>query len=426
MKNRRFLILPLITLIFANLACYLWGPVAGNADGTSGPVVATPSNATQPPSDAPDSTPIPTTERETVSPTTAAADLSTIQLELIKITTDISHPVDLTHAGDGSGLIFVVEKQGRIRILENGEIVDTPYLDITDRVGSSGSEQGFLGLAFHPDYENNRQLFVNYTDLDGNTVIARYTANEDGRSADAGSEEVIIYQPQPASNHNGGQIAFGPDGYLYIAFGDGGGAGDSFGNGQNGASFLGSMLRIDVDSDSPYAIPPDNPFVDDDEMLDEIWMKGLRNPWRFSFDSETGEMYIGDVGQNQWEEINVAPAGVGGQNYGWPAMEGFHCSGSSCAQYDSPVAEYDHGDGCSITSGYVYRGSQFPTLVGTFFFSDYCSGIIWGLNRDAAGNWQVAKLLDTEIQLSSFGVDEAGEMYALDLGGAIHQLTTGD
>jgi len=327
------------------------------------------------------------------------------------------------------GRLFIIEKSGRIRLVESGQLVSAPFLDIRDRVGSSGSEQGLLGLAFDLNYSENGFLYVDYTDLDGNTVVSRFTAT-DSNHADSASEQVVLTQDQPAANHNGGQLAFGPDGYLYISFGDGGGGGDTFGNGQNQQSWLASILRIDVSNGLPYSVPSDNPFLSKPQARPELWAKGLRNPWRFSFDRQTGEMYIADVGQGNYEEVNVIPQGKGGENFGWPIMEGLHCyTTTSCNQsgYVLPVVEYDHSQGCSITGGYVYRGSKFPSLNGTYFFGDYCSGIIWGLRRDATNEWHVAKLLDTELQLSSFGEDDAGEIYVLDLGGGtVYQITVSD
>jgi glucose/arabinose dehydrogenase len=234
---------------------------------------------------------------------------------------------------------------------------------------------------------------------------------------------VLLTLDQPASNHNGGHLAFGPDGYLYIGTGDGGGAGDQYGNGQNGQTLLGAMLRLGVDGDEPSTVPADNPFVGEPGVRDEIWALGLRNPWRYSFDRLTGDLYIADVGQNMYEEVNFQPAsGPGGQNYGWPVMEGLHCfpADGTCDQagFTLPVGEYDHTQGCSVTGGYVYRGQEFPLLTGVYLFGDYCSGRIWGLARSIdGGDWQVARLAQANVQLSAFGEDEQGELYLVDMGG---------
>jgi glucose/arabinose dehydrogenase len=306
-----------------------------------------------------------------------------------------------------------------------------PLLDISDRVGSGGSEQGLLGLAFHPNYAQNGLLFVNYADLQGNTVVSRFSMApgwEQGSplAADPGSETPLLRLEQPAANHNGGHLAFGPDGYLYIGTGDGGAAGDQYGNGQNGATLLGAMLRLDVNSGEPYTIPADNPFIGDPNIRDEIWAIGLRNPWRYAFDRLTGDLYIADVGQNLYEEVNLQPAAQGGQNYGWPIMEASHCFPAD-AQCDRtgltlPLLEYDHSQGCSVTGGYVYRGEEFPGLRGVYIFGDYCSGKIWGVAAQTASQ-QVVELADADLQLSSFGEDEQGELYLLDMGsGALYKL----
>jgi glucose/arabinose dehydrogenase len=342
-------------------------------------------------------------------------------VELQPVVGGLDGPVSIANAGDGSGRIFIVEKVGRIRVVSNGVLVESAFLDITDRVGSSASEQGLLGLAFHPNFTENSSLFVNYTNREGNTVIARFSVSSDAARADPSSEVILLTVAQPAGNHNGGHLAFGPDGYLYAGLGDGGGSGDRFGNGQNGTTLLGAMLRLDVDSGQPYTVPAGNPFAGDATVRDEIWAIGLRNPWRFSFDRVTGDLYIADVGQNQYEEVNFQPAkSTGGQNYGWPVMEGVHCypEDRACDQaaLTLPVVEYDHSRGCSVTGGYVYRGQGFPLLEGIYVYGDYCSGRIWGLARSGGGTWRTAQLAQADISLSSFGEDEAGELYLTDMG----------
>ena len=332
-----------------------------------------------------------------------------------EVLSGLQRPVDLQHAGDGSGRLFVVEKPGRIRIAQEYQLLDEPFLDITARVGDDGNEQGLLGLAFHPRYAENGLFYVNYTDNNGDTVIARYRVTADPNIADPNSEAVLLNVEQPFGNHNGGVLDFGPDGYLYAGLGDGGSAGDPLGNAQKLDTFLGKILRLDVDNGEPYAIPADNPFGN------EIWAYGLRNPWRMSFDI-SGDLFIGDVGQNQWEEIDVIPAGSpGGQNFGWNILEGTHSyAGVPQDGLVPPVAEYNHQQGCSVTGGYVYRG-QMREWWGIYFYGDYCSGKVWGLvNVD--GQWQTQVLYETGVLITSFGVDEAGEVYIVTDKGQVLRL----
>jgi len=336
-------------------------------------------------------------------------------------------PVFATHAGDGSGRLFVLEKPGRI-VTQDQEGAVTLFLDIRERVGSSGYEQGLLGLAFHPDFARTGRFFLYYPSQSGAAVISSFQARSDLLVGDPASESILLRVEEPAANHNGGMIAFGPDGLLYAGLGDGGAANDAFGNGQNLGALLGTLIRLDVDSAAPYAIPADNPFVNRPGVRPEIWAYGLRNPWRFAFDRLTGELFIADVGQNQWEEVNLQAADSrGGENYGWPIMEGTHCFGAaSCdrAGLVLPVAEYGHDQGCSITGGYVYRGAAQPQLQGAYFYGDFCSGQIWSLSRDAAGRWRSDELLRSGLQISSFGETEAGEVLVVDMRGAVYRLVS--
>lgn len=341
----------------------------------------------------------------------------------------------LTHAFDER--LFVLEQVGRIRIIENNELLPTPFLDIRDRVGSADSEQGLLGLAFHPDYATpgaryEGYFFVNYTDYSGNTHISRFLVSRgDPYRADPNSEVNYLTVKQPYGNHNGGSLAFGPDGYLYAGLGDGGSQNDPQGNGQNLSTLLGKVLRLDVDSeDGRYTVPTDNPFVGQGDSRPEIWAYGLRNPWRMSFDRATGDLYIADVGQNTYEEVNFQLAGSkGGENYGWSIMEGLHClSGSNCNKTGLilPIFEYDHSQGCSISGGYVYRGEQYPEMAGNYFFSDYCSGTIWRLFDDG-DTWVGDPLGNSGLIISSFGEDVHGELYVLNYWyGEIYRLTPGE
>jgi glucose/arabinose dehydrogenase len=344
---------------------------------------------------------------------------------LRRIVGGLGRPVDLKHAGDGSGRLFVVEQPGRIRILQDGALLSEPFLDIRDLVNDRGNEQGLLGLAFSPQYPSDGRFYVNYTGANGATVVARYSVSGDPNRADPASAQVILQVAQPFANHNGGNLVFGPDGYLYIGLGDGGSAGDPQGNAQRLDTLLGKMLRLDVSQGDPYSVPPDNPFVGEAGARPEIWAYGLRNPWRYSFDRATGDLYLGDVGQNAYEEINFQPADSrGGENYGWNFMEGAHpYRGQPPDGLVLPIAEYSRDGGCSVTGGYVYRGALLPELNGVYLFGDYCTGFVWALYRTASGAWQSVKLLDAFFTLSSFGEDEAGELYLLDHGGgAVHQL----
>jgi len=338
-----------------------------------------------------------------------------------------SRPVQMTHAGDGSGRLFVVEQGGRIRLIDDGEVADTAFLDISDRVSCCG-ERGLLGLAFPPGFSSKGHFYVNYTDASGDTVVARYRVTSDASRADATSEEVILTIDQPYSNHNGGQLAFGPDGFLYIGTGDGGSGGDPQNNAQNRLSLLGKILRIDVESgEDPYAIPESNPFAGLDDAQPEIWALGVRNPWRFSFDNGTGDLYIADVGQTDWEEIHVQPvSSPGGENYGWRILEGSHCYESDpcdTAGLELPVFEYDHSLGCSVTGGFVSRSGRWPRLDGVYLFGDYCSGRVWGLRR-AGDGWESRLLAETGLSISAFGIDEQRAVYVLDYGsGAVAAVT---
>lgn len=327
----------------------------------------------------------------------------------------LQRPTDLQ--ADGSGRLFVTEKLGRIRILENGQLSPDPFLDITDRVNDDSNEMGLLGLAFHPNFSKNGYFFVNYTGAGGDTFISRFQAN--GNTAPSGSELNLLKINQPFPNHNGGSLAFGPDGYLYAGLGDGGAAGDPLGNGQSVETLLGKILRLDVDSAEPYAIPSDNP------RGDEIWAYGLRNPWRISFDKQTGDLYIADVGQGEWEEVNFVPAGSSsGLNFGWDYYEGNHeydppFGGDT--EYVFPVAEYSHAEGgCSVTGGYVYRGSM-PEWNGVYFYGDYCTGKVWGLIK-SGDQWQAQLLFAAPALITSFGQDENGEIYLLSDDGKVYQL----
>jgi glucose/arabinose dehydrogenase len=341
-----------------------------------------------------------------------------------------NRPVGIYHAGDGTNRLFMVSQQGQIRVFENSESTTTleVFLDISDKV-LYGGEQGLLGLAFHPNFGSNSFFYVDYTaNNPRRTVITRYAVEQGNpNQGDENSEQIILEVQQPYSNHNGGQIAFGPDGYLYIALGDGGSGGDPSGNGQNRATLLGSILRIDVDSPSDgkeYSVPADNPFVGNAQgYREEIWAYGLRNPWRFSFDPVTDWLWAGDVGQSSREEIDIIEKGG---NYGWNVMEGSQCysPSSGCDQtgLELPLLDYGRNLGYSVSGGFVYRGSELPELAGAYIYGDYGSGRIWALEYDGVGEAVRTELLDTSLSISSFGVDDENELYICDLGGKIYKL----
>ncbi len=338
----------------------------------------------------------------------------------------LNRPVDLQSPPDESGWLFIVEQDGRILLADaQGQLQAAPYLDIRDRVGTEGAEQGLLGLAFDPQYAANGFFYVNYTDADGNTVIARYQRTTPTQ-ADPTSELRLLHIEQPYANHNGGGLAFGPDGYLYIALGDGGYRADPHGNAQNTNNLLGKILRIDVHQGQPYAIPASNPFAHGGGRA-EVWAWGLRNPWRFTFDPATGDLYIADVGQEKWEEVNFLPADdPPPYNFGWDYYEGNHpFEGEPPADqpFIFPVAEYGHDQGCSITGGVVYRGSSLsPAWQGVYLYSDFCSGHVWGLRRTPEGNWENQLLYTSTGNIASFGQDQQGEVYLVDYRGQVLKL----
>jgi glucose/arabinose dehydrogenase len=338
---------------------------------------------------------------------------------LLEVASGLSVPLYVTAPPGDATRLFIVEKTGGIRIVKDGTLLKTPFLDLSGQVSTTGGEQGLLGLAFDPNYASNGRFFVHYTDPAGDTRVSSFQVSTDPDIADAGSEQVILTADQPYTNHNGGQLVFGPDGLLYLGLGDGGSEGDPQGRSQDLSDLLGSILRLNVTAGSSYTVPPDNPFVAQTAARPEIWSYGLRNPWRFSFDRGTGDLYIADVGDTHFEEVDVSPAAGGagkGANYGWDLMEGNHCfSSGQCDRtgLTLPAYEYAHSDGCSITGGYVYRGSAIPALQGLYFFGDYCKGWVRSFRYvDGAATepteWQT---LRPGRSITSFGEDAAGELY---------------
>lgn len=333
------------------------------------------------------------------------------------LSTGVSAPVFLTQPLN-DGRIFVVEQAGRIRVVRNGVLQTTPFLDISTRV-LSGGERGLLSVAFHPQYATNHYFYVYFTtQTNGDIRIERFTTTSNPEVADPASSKLIITIPHSQfSNHNGGLVSFGPDGMLYAGIGDGGGGGDPLGSGQNFNSLLGSLLRLDVDHGDPYAIPSDNPFVNQAGKRGEVWAKGLRNPWRYAFDAATNNLYIADVGQDAHEEIDVTATNRGGLNYGWNTMEGFSCyspaSGCNQTGLEQPLIDYPHSQGCSITGGYVYRGSDIPDMRGHYFYSDYCTGFLKSLRYSNGTAVDQKDWGLTNTSVTSFGVDFAGELYMM-------------
>ena len=353
------------------------------------------------------------------------------KLSFALVASGFSAPLGIEHANDGSARLFVVEQGGKIVIFKNGAKLATPFLDIGGKV-VAGGERGLLGLAFPPSFAAKKHFYVNYTRAgDGATVIARYrVSSSNSDAADAASEQILLTVAQPFSNHNGGHLAFGPDGMLYIGLGDGGAGGDPDERAQNPNDLLGKMLRIDVESGAmPYAIPPGNAFANGVGGRAEIWALGLRNPWRYTFDRQSGDLYIGDVGQGTNEEISFLPAGsAGGSNFGWDVLEGNDCfePSSNCtlpANYIAPVAIYARSASCaSVAGGYVYRGSANSALQGWYLYADFCDGRVWRMQRSGA-TWQSELIADTDFSISSFGEDESGNLYFVDLArGELRQI----
>jgi glucose/arabinose dehydrogenase len=349
------------------------------------------------------------------------------RLAIVQLAGGLPQPTSIVSAGDTR--LFITLQHGQIFVYENGGILPAPFLDIQSLVSCCG-EQGLLSVAFHPRFRENGYFFVNYTNANGDTTVARYSVStSDSDVADPSSASILLTIKQPFNNHNGGELQFGPDGYLYIGMGDGGGGGDPFNNAQNLSSLLGKILRIDVDSGVPYAIPHSNPFAaTGGSSQPAVWAYGLRNPWRFSFDRQTGDLWIADVGQDLFEEVDLQPrTSKGGENYGWRKMEGMHCYNplSNCldASMTLPILEYSHVNGnCSITGGYRYRGSRFPSMQGLYFFGDYCSGVIWGATQNGDGTWSARQLLKTSLSITTFGEDVDGELYVADGTGSIYSI----
>ena len=378
---------------------------------------------------------------------------SSISVE--KIASNFDKPVFVTTLPLNNDEIIVIEQRGIIKLIKNSKISKTPFLDISDRVHKPlfpGDERGLLGFTFDPDYNKNGYFYVNYTNKEDFTIVSRFTCN--GKLTDSKTEKIILKLKQPYSNHNGGSIEFGPDNYLYISVGDGGSTGDPENRAQDLSNLFGSILRIDVDTNKNYLIPEDNPFVGKKGVKEEIWSYGLRNVWRFSFDSVTGDLIMGDVGQHEWEEINFEFSdSKGGENYGWNVYEGNHCypEGTECANlgYVNPIFEYPNNanyvrtllgfkqklpnlDGCSVTGGYVYRGKKIENLYGRYIFGDYCTGKIWSLDFDDNSNVldikdhteEILKSMDKrEFYLSSFGIDNDNELFVIDYNGTIYRLS---
>jgi glucose/arabinose dehydrogenase len=370
-----------------------------------------------------------------------AAPAAPPAISLQFVTAVPANPLGVVTAGDGSGRLFIVRQQGTLEIYTGATLLATPFLNISTIV-STGPEQGLLGLAFHPDYESNGFFFINYTDVNGDTVIARYKVSATNPNlADTSSRVPVLAIDQPFVNHNGGHLLFGPDGYLYIGMGDGGSGNDPNCFAQRDDALLGKILRIDVDQNvtqPPYhGIPPSNPFAGAGHPKNKFWARGLRNPWQFTFDRVTGDLFIADVGELTIEEVNFQPAASpGGENYGWKMMEGPICGTGGTAgcpmgivscnhpSLIRPILSYDHTLGCSVTGGFRYRGSLYPQLYGVYLYGDYCTGRIWGATQDAAGNWSATELLHPPIFISSFGEDEVGNIYVVNHGGTIYRVTS--
>jgi len=425
---RPFAIVAAAVLLVA--ACGSAGPNGTAAPARSGsPSFGTPSSGPTTPTPAA-SSPAAASASAVTSP---AFDPAGLTVGFDNVVTGLDSPLAVVNAHDGSGRLFIAEQGGQIRIVRDGALVARPFLDIADRI-TSGGERGLLGLAFHPRFPTDPRFFVDYTDVNGDTRVSSFTVDPaQPDRADAATEKRLLFVKQPFANHNGGAVVFGPDGDLYVSLGDGGSGGDPMGNGQSLDTLLGKILRIDIDhpsGDRGYGIPTDNPYADGSGgRRPEIWLTGLRNPWRISFDRSTGDLWIGDVGQADWEEIDVQRANVaGGTNFGWNRMEGNHCyqpsNGCEDPALTLPVTEYGHDQGCTVIGGNVYRGSAQPALGGGYVFADYCSGRVWAIDPSTNDFRKPTLVAQTNHNFAAFGEDEAGELYAVDIsGGTLLRLT---
>lgn len=418
--------------ILALVALVLAGCAAPAATPAPSPVITTPPATPAPSPTIAPSDPAPSPSEPTPLPTAARPDLANVRIALEPVVGGLSAPLFATHAADGSGRLFVVEQGGRIRILRDGALVAAPFLDVSGRI-STGGERGLLGLAFAPGFgrDGEDRFYVHYTDRNGATTIAEHRAPAGADTAATGPGRIVLVEPQPFANHNGGWIGFDPTGMLLVALGDGGSGGDPQDRARRLDNRLGKILRIDVLGTSDgYRVPSDNPFVGRDGARPEILHYGLRNPWRASIDPVTGDLWIADVGQNAWEEVNVARAGASGLHFGWRTLEGSRCfqprEGCDPAGTVLPVAEYPHALGCSITGGFVYRGAAVPGLADAYLFGDFCSGTIWAIDAGLDAVQAPVTLLETGRSIGSFGEDEAGELYVLDLrGGELLRIVAG-
>ena len=419
--------LPATAAFVAGMALAAAGCLSGQASPS--PSAIEPSAPAPGPTASASGSAAPTTS---VGPSTAPFDPASISIELEPYATVPGGPLAITAPHDGTGRLLIATKAGQIRIVRDGALDPDPMLDISDLV-SSGGEQGLLGIAVHPGFPEDDRIVVDYTDVDGDTVVASYRLDPaDPDRLDPTSAAVILAADQPFANHNGGAVAFGPDGHLYVGLGDGGSGGDPLESGEHLDTLLGKVLRLDVDSPAAagagYAIPPGNPFASVAGARPEIWLTGLRNPWRFAFDRATGDLWVGDVGQGAWEEVDVAPAGVGGLDFGWDRMEGAHCfepaSGCPTEGLTLPVTEYGHDLGCTIIGGAVYRATEQPLLAGGYLFGDYCSGRLWAIPASAAASGPIdpVRVGTAGAGLAGFGENEAGELFAANLDGTISRV----
>ena len=415
-----------VVSILASCSTGSEGGTAADGAGAVAPGAVAPGGAA---TTAPADVPVDTHVAPAAVPATYA--VGHLAISLSRRPGSFTSPVLVTNAGDGTNRLFVVEQAGRIRIIDGSTAIASPFLDIRTRVGCCG-ERGLLGLAFDPAYKTNRRFFVDYTDKHGDTIIASYRASATDPNHASTTQTLVLKIAQPYANHNGGALAFGKDGYLYIGMGDGGSAGDPGNRAQNKDSLLGKILRIDINHITKtrnYSNPPSNPFVGK-AGSDRVWAYGFRNPWRFSFDRSTGDLWVGDVGQNRYEEVDrsTKAGGAGkGRNYGWRQLEGNACykpsSGCSKTGKSHPITTYTHSKGCAVVGGYVYRGTAYPAMAGAYLFGDYCSGRIWALQANGASTQTATQLLSSGLMISSFGEGENGTLYLTDLaGGGVYQI----